>query len=239
VRTWGSVVVVAATACGRVDFDPLVGDAARTADSAGSSDVADACAVSLPATPAMWLRMDSLPATDASGHSVTCPTQCPTIAPGRHCNGFRFANQDLSIAYAADLDASAGFTAAMWFRLDTTPATQQCMYAQSVSAGNDLFVLCIEPDGTVLYDGESSTGASDGINSAALSINTWHHVAFVWDGTSKLAYADGSLIAQHAIVTGMATMPIGLGGDLDGTLDDAVFYTRALTATEITKLATP
>ena len=69
--------------------------------------------------------------------------------------------------------------------------------------------------------------------------NSWHHLAFVYDGTNYYLYRDGILSSTNSGPCGPGTANIGpmmLGVDYNGDLDDIVIYNRALTAAEITAL---
>jgi hypothetical protein len=149
---------------------------------------------------------------------------------------------------AADLDPSAGFTAAAWVQLDGYPATNlAAIFAKPFTAGDDTFVLAVSSDMNATFDSEDGSGTTDSFEGDVLPLGEWHHVAFVWTGADKLGYLDGKLVASHAVGVGFdATSPLFVGADdipagffLDGTIDDVVFYTRPLSATEITQLATP
>jgi Concanavalin A-like lectin/glucanases superfamily len=83
------------------------------------------------------------------------------------------------------------------------------------------------------------------------AFNSWHNYTYVYDGQMILLYLDGILDSQVAgsglISNNTALLSIGkyiyYGGStyyqyFNGVLDDIRFYNRALTASEITYLAT-
>jgi hypothetical protein len=83
-------------------------------------------------------------------------------------------------------------------------------------------------------------------------IRQWHHIAAVGDGTSLRLYYDGGLAGSTSYTTanyGSSTYTFNVGGNgvfdppgssylFNGKIDEVVFYTNALTATQIATLAT-
>jgi L-ascorbate metabolism protein UlaG (beta-lactamase superfamily) len=76
----------------------------------------------------------------------------------------------------------------------------------------------------------------------------WHHVGFVWDGSLRYLYADGTEVARDAatlapLISADGNLYIGAGKDLDvasffsGLIDDIRVYNQALSAEEIEELA--
>ena len=80
---------------------------------------------------------------------------------------------------------------------------------------------------------------------ANVTLNTWHHVAAVGDGSSLKIYLDGQLLGESPANTldyGSSDYPFNIGGggiwdatgnQFDGLIDEVVVYDRALTADEI------
>ena len=65
-----------------------------------------------------------------------------------------------------------------------------------------------------------------------------------WNGSVKRDYFDGVEQAMSTVVLGHGTESVTLGGEAGqfhtpALVDDAVYYTRALSAAEIQQLATP
>ena len=101
--------------------------------------------------------------------------------------------------------------------------------------------LCLMLDG---YDGVSSSGVTAG--DTLLGTNVWYHVAATWDGSTASIYVNGLLDNDppdsHTGSLGTDYRPLYIGGRygadcFDGILDDVRFYSRALTAEEISELA--
>ncbi|MEK7282010.1 MAG: LamG domain-containing protein, partial [Chloroflexota bacterium] len=82
----------------------------------------------------------------------------------------------------------------------------------------------------------------------SLQAGQWYHFAVVYDATSKVikAYVDGVLGSSTTLASGLNLgRSIEIGGDLyndnwlDGYVDDAAIYGRALNETEVSILARP
>jgi len=253
-----ALAAVALAACGRVGFEPqrvLAGDAATIGDAPppvvdAPSPVVDA--MGLPTGPALWLKMETDPGTgivDSVGSHVTTCTGafCPASITGLHGRSYRFTGQELDVAYAADLDASHGFTAALWVQLTALPATESaCVFNMPFNDANgwDTFAICIDVGGATQFDSETPTGNADLETGPTIALAVWHHLAQSWDGTTKRGYLDGVEVASKVIAVGAGTQAPTLGGSrgaffLTGTIDDAMYYTRALSAAEVAQLATP
>jgi Concanavalin A-like lectin/glucanases superfamily len=75
------------------------------------------------------------------------------------------------------------------------------------------------------------------------TINTWHHVAYTYDGTTHRLYVDGKTPVTSTIPPNTAAVTrteIGAfsgGTRFNGQLDDLRIYNIALTATQIARLA--
>jgi hypothetical protein len=230
--------------CGRVGFDAQ----SPTGD---GGDATMVNGTTVPAGPAVWLRMDTDPTTgiidSGGGHTVECALGCPTLAAGKHASGYQFSGNQVDIAPAADLQGSA-FTAAIWIKIDAIPSAMVCPWNKTFDPmnGYDTFALCIDTSGMVVYHCESSGGVSSISESSNVSVadGTWHHIAMTWDGTDKGDWLDGMEIAGATFPIGSANMGLSLGASrsgffVTGTLDEALYYTRALTPAEIAMLAAP
>jgi hypothetical protein len=69
--------------------------------------------------------------------------------------------------------------------------------------------------------------------------NSWHHLAFVYDGINYNLFIDGVLYSNSSGPCGPMSANIGpllLGTDYTGDLDDIVIYNRALSVAEVVAL---
>ena len=248
VRTSWLVVLAG---CGRLGFDSF-GSAATGGDGPRMGDgpsVADAAVI--PPGAKIWLRMETdagqTIVDSAGGHTSTCVATCPTHTPaGRHGGAFQFMMDEVDVTDAVDLDSSAGFTGAIWFRIEVLPSALVCPWTKPFNnaSGYDTFAICIHPDGSTNYDAETPTGTTISEDGPVLPTGNWHHAAITWDGTTKRDYLDGVEVANATAQLGAGTENMMLGAArnsyyLNGYVDDALYYTRALTLAEIQQLATP
>lgn len=77
-----------------------------------------------------------------------------------------------------------------------------------------------------------------------VSINTWTHLAYTWDGTTERIYKNGTLVDSRArnfsYVTGYARIGFGFINDASvffpGQIDEVAIFNRTLAATEISTI---
>ena len=231
--------------CGRVGFDaqPRSGDAGDPSRDAPMLD-----ATTVPAGPAVWLRMETDPNSgivdSGGGHTVVCALGCPTLATGENASGYLFSGNQVDVAPAADLQGS-GFTAAIWINIPAIPSAMVCPWNKTFDTTNgyDTFALCIDTSGMAVYDCETPGGSMITDTGGTLAADgTWHHIAMTWDGANMVEWFDGVSVGQGTFPIGSANMGLTLGASrsgyfVQGTLDEALYYTRALTPAEIAMLA--
>ena len=178
-----------------------------------------------------------------------------TFSPGRFGQGFVFSgtNQGVVIPHAAELDVPAtGFTVEFWMKAGKDqPESISSIVDKDHSAQDNTGweVSCWRDTGRLSF------GIGDGVsfplctNLTDVLDNQFHHVAFAWDKTNWLIYVNGVLensLNRPTIANN--TRPLRFGyhwGDGTGTpmrffkgsLDEVRIYNRALTATEIARLA--
>ena len=143
-----------------------------------------------------------------------------------------------------ELDITQDLTLATWVKADAfenwdgliTKGTSQIPYGLSLAS-----------DGSLLL--QTNYGYSDGgqvySSDASLTTGEWQHVAVTYDGSNVRFFIDGQLDSSHSADITFETnnQALVLGVDntadayLDGALDDARVYNRALSAEEIGQLA--
>jgi hypothetical protein len=244
--------------CGRLGFDALgriadgaVGGPNDSNDPGDSGGMGGADAAVVPAGPAIWLRMETDPTVaiidSGGGHAASCTGGCPQpTAAGKHGRGFTFNASQIDISPAADLDSSAGFSAGIWVNLTQVPASRACFWTKAFNnaKGYDTFTVCVDPSGASVFDCETQGGTAIEETGPTLAPGTWHHLASVWDGSNKHDYFDGVDVGGGSFPIGAGNQGLALGGArgayfVQGTFDDAIYYTRALSAAEIAQLAAP
>jgi hypothetical protein len=86
------------------------------------------------------------------------------------------------------------------------------------------------------------------VSDSGVTGDQWYHVGFVWDGSYRTLYMDGTEVAkdaaaQNPLKSSDGGMYIGAGKNLDagsffsGMIDDIRIYNLALSAEEIEELA--
>jgi hypothetical protein len=112
-------------------------------------------------------------------------------------------------------------------------------YELGIACGSNILQDAIQPLATTwAWEGTATTG-----------VNTWQHVAFVWDGANVLHYVNGQPFDTRPLVGQLSDRGSGLGlgcrnvpadgtstpvgSFFEGILDEIAIYSRALSATEI------
>lgn len=155
------------------------------------------------------------------------------------------------------LHSNAGSTVAFWSKLPvgSYSSTPLLMGTHNTSGGTIGFVVEIDSNGKIYYLIGNGSGTlylnCTTNNSAYTNDGTWHHLAFVFNGTNGAIYLDGvSLTLAVNTLTGsastanstdvliMGTSPALSGNNLIGQLDDVRLINRALSSAEISDLYT-
>jgi hypothetical protein len=87
------------------------------------------------------------------------------------------------------------------------------------------------------------------VSESIITDGQWHHVGFIWDGSYRFLYVDGTAVAKDTNILTQPLMPsngdlyIGAGKNLEagtfffGLIDDVRIYNKALSAEEIAALS--
>jgi hypothetical protein len=246
--------------CGRIGFDASRGSA--PADSA-NADSAPACPTCDQGLLAHW-RFDE-PAgptvvDDVGGHDGTL-TGTATLRPSMgelagalqlDGSGYVRVNWDLAPA------VSNAVTVAEWVRADSIGQTGNARYFSNYyyySSDNGL--LEVDNSDTsyglrcVFHTAGSAGGwATVNTSTAQMAPLTWTHIACVYDGSQLVAYANGAVVGNLALMGMLSStlaMPVAIGASTDsslneendfiGMIDDVRIYGRGLDASEIAALA--
>ena len=143
---------------------------------------------------------------------------------------------------------STSWTLSAWIKTSSTGLGRIINKPNTNSGGNFRFLIFIN-GGKAFTEFNNSAGAGvQAAGTTTISDNQWHHIAAVFDdaGNSLAIYVDGNADATTATTetprssTGDAFMgwfSDGFGQFYSGLLDDARIYDRALSSTEIGRLA--
>ncbi|MFD0520570.1 LamG domain-containing protein [Paractinoplanes durhamensis] len=145
------------------------------------------------------------------------------------------------------LAGAANFSVALWVRIDTV-ATWSRLFDLGTGTGAYMFLTPRSSAGTARFAiTTAGSGGEQRIDGpAALPTGAWTHVAVTRSGGLGVLYVNGTEVARNAALTATLTSTTQnwLGRSqyadpyLDGALDNVRFYSRALTAAEVTTLAT-
>lgn len=232
-----ALLLLSATACGRVDFDPTFGS---------TGDARDDDAPSADAQPSGLLlhfpfEADGLLRDHAAGHhDAACATTCPVSAPGRvGAAAASFSGGAcLEIADATELHPAA-FTYAVWYRPDISSlATAFGRPLNGATAGTNTFEAFSDP--TDVWKVAVNTMSVN----VPLDHGVWHHLAGAFDGDTLTMYVDGVAQSTPRVVGPASYGPdsLTIGCDVNsgvhsnsatGLVDDVRLYDHALSAAEM------
>jgi len=197
--------------------------------------------------------------SSGNGNTLTPADGTPTYtASGKIGGAFTFSaasTQDESTSSETTLKLTGSWTASTWFKLASAPASGKAyallekddnfsdanygLYVDNASGNYGTGVgwaVSYKPQSGTVYTTKYVT---------ALTTGTWYLLTGVYDGTNLTLYLNG--IQASASIPGGANNPApgagqgfflgrdqtGTGEYLNGTLDDARVYNRALSASEI------
>lgn len=175
-------------------------------------------------------------ATDSSGNGrdgsfVSSPSLTSDARVGTGAITFSGANKVSGPSVSL---SGTDFSFAFWVKTTTPSNSMVGMGYNSFCAFNSKSISCT-------VDGNISGGAL--VTEPAIYSGSWHHVVYVVNGSTQKLYIDGTERATAS------ETPASLGGGLSvgvrfgstsgfvGSLDDVRFYTRAITPSEISDLA--
>jgi hypothetical protein len=130
------------------------------------------------------------------------------------------------------------------------PTTVNAAWRDVIYKGNDDYYLeATSSNGSRPVGGGTFAGNNgEAYGTAALTANTWTHLAVTYDGTNLRFYVNGTLIITNARTGAIAgsTGALGIGGDplwgqyFPGLIDDVRIYNQARTQAQVqTDMATP
>ncbi len=199
-------------------------------------------------------------ATDSSGRQQTATlVNGPAWETGRLGNALRFtaaSSQHLTLPASVANDL-ADFTIAAWVRPENTGTFSRIFdigdnVTPTFSAGAYLFLM--PSNGSAVSFGITSAGSGGTqriSGTAPLPSGVWSHVAVTLSGSSGRLYVNGGLVGTNNAMTlnpaalggitraYLGRSPIGTDPYFNGALDDFRIMKGALSAAQITELATP
>ena len=145
----------------------------------------------------------------------------------------------VNVPDSASLSPTGAFTLEAWVRLNSLG--QQGVIEKYDTPGNNGYVMRLENGKLTAYTlGNGSRSRVEG--RTALATGHWYHLAAVYEGTSLRVYVngveDGAGATTLSPTNGVTSLKLGARGDdtafrLDGTLDEAAVYNKALSQARI------
>ncbi|MCP4537854.1 MAG: DUF11 domain-containing protein [Chloroflexi bacterium] len=178
--------------------------------------------------------------TPVNGASLTTTIPSTLTAASTYALDLDGTNDYVSIGGDdADFDLNV-LSIAFWVQVDQFNRDWQAMVTKGDSAWR-VHRCGSEITGTVAF-GTSGLTNTDLCSNAGIDDGQWHHVAMVFDGSTKYIYIDGlldnSIAAQGTIDQNNYSVLIGENAQMqgryfDGQMDDVRIYGVALSTTEI------
>ncbi|HYE06979.1 MAG TPA: autotransporter-associated beta strand repeat-containing protein, partial [Planctomycetota bacterium] len=153
--------------------------------------------------------------------------------------------QLLTIPDADALDLTGTYTTALWMRIPTIPANTEHLFSKlSGSLDGYATFLSTTPNGHFYQNHRYGTAQLQTTSTGTTTVNTWLHGAAAWDGATVKTWRTGQAQQSSAMTAAVtaSTGALGIGGNpggdnsVDGYLDDARLYSRALSEAEIHNL---
>jgi hypothetical protein len=209
-----------------------------------------------------YLRFDEteagMVAVDSSGHghdgmpSTSAPLPDLSVPPVGFANprslAFNGTDQLIDLGNPPDLDISGQLTLAAWVRtVDTNGYRNVIAHGFRWEPPQELSLR--------IHEGRYEFTAWNSVDHQAVAamipgdVDTWHHLAAVYDGQSYRLYRDGSLLNEQAesfmpikvdapwAVGGRSVTDPADGRHYSGSIDEVRIYERALSEDEVRALA--
>ena len=151
-----------------------------------------------------------------------------------------FEYLSLTSTQAATFDIDGSFSFSLWVNLDSTSGHMDLV--KMWDGGQHKFRLIRLNSSYLRFFTRNADTTEHYIDaSTLLSAGQWHHVVCVFEeGVKKTVYVDtssNSSVSAPDIVTSQdSTMTLGGSAWLDGNIDEFGFWSRALTASEVSSL---
>jgi len=234
------LIVVAATGCGRLGFDPEGLDEVMP-------DASDPISM-ISGQVAYWAFDDLAPGgtTDlVADHRATCSGgECPTRGQGASGTGGVFDGvNDCLVVPSLNTFAATEFTLSAWVQVSAPTSGPLVVHENYSGCPSPEMALTNSSLGLVQLNEASSHNE---VWSTTTMTPAWHHVVARWDGIAQQLFVDGRCCtatpAMATTASSTAEFTLGCypatGRMFGGGLDEIRAYDRALDATEIGALYT-
>ncbi len=199
-------------------------------------------------------------ADDQSGHANDGVIYGATLTTDRFGNpdsaySFDGVNDYIRVPDHPQLDGMSALTLSVWFKINDRDREAEVLNKYVHNTGSrfdDAYVIGIDHGGQIAFQYATPTDYAIEITSAAIDVDSWHHIAGVYIGAEGRVYIDGLLatlwrddpnpggalndIADDLLI-GCANTASGLSKFFAGTIDDVRIYNRALSDSEVHSLS--
>jgi hypothetical protein len=191
-----------------------------------------------------WWRCDGN-ASDSKGSNNGTLQGGTAFVEGKQGQACQFNGTDamVTVKSSTTLAVDRGFTLAFWIRIHNPPPTALVVLRKFVGGYEDKFIM-LTPDGKLAFYLFNLMNATPLGTQGSLAVDTWQHIAGVYDGTKVKIYVngslDGSVPATGSISNSTGQLTFGQSADypfFTGALDEIRWYSRGLTDAEIAGLA--
>jgi len=187
---------------------------------------------------------------DSSGNGHTLTMNTATFTTGHTGGGI--TNTAATIGASTNLvPPTAAITMMAWIQaLDLTASTSHFAFGfidSTSGSGRTIAAIYTEradfPPNNVLQCDLRINDTLSGVSGGAMTLNTWTHCAFTYDGTNIRVYVNGSLITTSGSLPGTITTAdkFNVAGwtttsqyDTDVIIDDVRVFNSALSQAQIT-----
>lgn len=188
------------------------------------------------------ITKDLIGSADATSSNVTITTDA-TYGDAATFNGTS-SIIELTSSIPAALSGNAPRTVSMWVNLNTLPANTNLFTVGNSTGGTRFYWLKFGRLGSELRFESSASGNGFTVDVGAISTNAWYNIAWTYDGTTSVAYLNGSQVASIVESPNTTTDLVTLGGVpssangqwVDGEMLDFRIYDQALDSTGVSTL---
>ena len=190
--------------------------------------------------------------TLTNNNSCTFETASPDPKQGTYSTFLQRSSDQSWSSTSTDFDVTGPFSFGGWVYPEATSSETMRVGSKHGGSGSYGWALIRQDDPFLIEFGISSDGTAWDTTTAAsasLPVNTWTHIVCVYDGSYKRIYVNGSEISDGNFPASYSsgvndTSANFIIGDQDysthrywnGNLDEMFFFSRALSASEISDI---
>lgn len=169
-----------------------------------------------------------------------------SFASGKYGQAASFDGVDDYVDAGSITNRYSELTVSAWF--NAASINSNAIVSEYNSIGDRVFLIDLRDTDEILFLAEN---AGDSVvyfetSNHPITLNTWHHAALVYNGTTLSGYLDGVLVGSSNDISGVLdsstkSLNIGIRGDttspFSGLIDEVKIFNRALTQDEVKILA--